>query len=153
MLRDRIAEELKTSLKNKDKDRISTIRLIISALKLKDIEARGTENSTGTPESSILSMLQVMIKQRRESIDMYKKGGRDELAKKEQKEIDIIQEFLPKPLSDAEITAALDEAITQTQASSLRDMGKVVNILKGKYTGRIDFSTLAPKVKAKLGAC
>jgi len=148
MLREKITAELKKSLKAQDKERVAAIRLIISSLKSKDIDARGGKPVTDT---DILSLLQNMIKQRRESIDMYVKGNRPELADGEKKEIEIIKFFLPEPLNVEEANRAIEQAINNVTATSLKDMGRVMNCLKEQFAGRLDFSTIAPKIKEKLG--
>lgn len=148
MIREKITTELKKSLKSKDKERTAALRLIVSALKSKDIDARG---KTPLTDVDILSLLQNMIKQRRESIEMYIKGNRPELANSEEKEIEVIQSFLPQPLGEEEIQDAIKKAITACSATTIKDMGKVVSYLKEHFAGRIDFSSVAPKIREKLG--
>ena len=148
MIREKIASELKKSLKLRDKERTAAIRLIMSSLKSKDIDARGKSPLT---TADILSLLQNMIKQRRESIDMYLKGNRPELASNEQKEISVIQFFLPKALGKEETEKAIETAISKTSATSIKDMGKVMAYLKEQFAGQIDFSLVASKIKEELG--
>ena len=133
-----------------DLKKVSTIRLINAAIKDKDIEARPKGILDGIDDTAILNLLMSMVKQRNESINMYKQGGRDDLAQKEQAEIDIIQLFLPKQMSEAEILSAIDEIIQQTGASSIKDMGKVMGILKDKYAGKMDFASASQLIKSKL---
>lgn len=142
---------LKEALKNKDQVALSTIRLITAALKDRDIAARSKGNSEGISEPEILSMLQSMIKQRGDSIKMYRDAGREELAEREEAEVAIIQSFLPTQLSDEEIAVAIDAAIAETGAESIKDMGKIMGILKSKYAGQIDMGKAGGTVKEKLG--
>ena len=150
MLRARIGDSLKTAMKAKEKHTVGTVRLIMAALKDRDIAARSKGDNDGIGEDEILSMLQSMIKQRRESIIMYEKGGRAELAQQETDEIAIIQTFLPEQMDQAAVNAAIQEAIDGLSATSLKDMGKVMGILKEKFAGQIDFSKASAQVKAKL---
>jgi uncharacterized protein YqeY len=150
MLRTRISEAYKDSLRAKNERVTHTVRLMMSQLKDRDIAAR-PKGITAIPDDEILQMLNSMIKQRRESIDMFTKGGRPELAKAEQEEIDIILTFMPKQMDDAEMTAAVKDAIAQSGATSVKDMGKVMAILKEKHTGSMDFSRVSGVVKQNLG--
>ncbi len=150
MLRSRLNDALKIAMKAKESLTVATIRLIMAALKDRDIAARSKGNMDGVGEDEILSMLQSMIKQRRESIEMYEKGGRRELAEKEGREIDIIQTFLPEQLDDEAAAAAIAEVIAESGAESLKDMGKVMGLLKGRYAGRMDFSRAGASIKEKL---
>ena len=150
MLRTHIGDALKTAMKAKEKHTVGTVRLIMAALKDRDIAARSKGDNDGIGEDEILSMLQSMIKQRRESIIMYEKGGRAELAEQETDEIAIIQTFLPEQMDQAAVNAAIQEAIDGLSATSLKDMGKVMGILKEKFAGQIDFSKASAQVKAKL---
>jgi uncharacterized protein len=152
MLRTRLSEALKDAMRAKDERKLGTVRLILSALKLKDIEARPSGNAGGISDPEILQMMNGMIKQRRESIEMYEKGNRPELAKQEGEEIEIIQSFMPKQMDDAEVAAAVKEAIAASGAASVKDMGKVMAVLKEKYTGKMDFSKVSGVVKQQLGA-
>ena len=149
-MRERFTEELKTAMKAGEKTRVATIRLITAALKDRDIEARGQGKTLS--DDDILALLQKMIKSRQESVEIYDKAGRSELADAERAEIAIIQSFLPAQMSDADVAAAIDAAIAETGAASIKDMGKVVGALKAKFSGRMDFGKASPAVKAKLGA-
>ncbi len=148
--RTEINSAMKQALKNKENLKLSTVRLMNAAIKDRDIAARGTGNPEGISDDEILALLQFMIKQRNESIKMYADAGRQELADKEQAEIEVIQEFLPTQLSQEETEKAVDEAIAETGAESIKDMGKVMGILKSKYTGQLDMGKAGPAVKAKL---
>tara|TARA_B100000676_G_scaffold306094_1_gene361636 strand:+ start:1768 stop:2223 length:456 start_codon:yes stop_codon:yes gene_type:complete len=150
MLRARINNALKMAMKAKEKHTVSTIRLILAALKDRDIAARSKGNNDGVSEGEVLSILQSMIKQRHESVLMYKKGGRTELAEQESSEISIIQSFLPEQMDEMAINAAIQEVIDELSAVSLKDMGKVMGALKEKFAGKMDFSKASAKVKAKL---
>ncbi len=151
MLREKFTQELKTSTLAKDAVRTNTIRMIIAEMKKRDINARTAGNEQAS-EDELLQMMQSMIKQRKESIDMYTKANRPELADKEQAEITIISEFMPKQMDDSEIDAAIVAAIAETGAESVKDMGKVIGILKAKFTGQMDFGKASGMVKQKLGA-
>ena len=150
MLRTRIDDALKIAMKAKEKHTVGTVRLIMAALKDRDIAARSKGNNDGIGEDETLSMLQSMIKQRRESVEMYEKGGRAELAEQEAGEIKVIQTFLPTQMDEAEVNAAVQEAIGDLSATSLKDMGKVMGALKEKFAGRMDFSKASAQIKAKL---
>ena len=142
---------LKDALKNKDQTVLSTVRLITAALKDRDIAARGQGKADGIDEAEILSMLQSMIKQRQESAKTYCDAGREELAEREEAEIEVIQRFLPAQLSDDEGGAAIDEIIAETGAADIKDMGKVMGALKSKYAGQVDMGKAGGLVKSKLG--
>ena len=149
MLRDDINNDLKQAMKAKNERRVSTLRLVNSALKNADIEARGR----GAPQlgdDELRSLLQKMIKQRHEAIELYDKGGRPELAGQEREEIAIIQAYLPQQMSEDEVKAAITEAIKEVGAAGIKDMGKVVASLKAKYAGRMDFGKASALVKASL---
>lgn len=152
MLRNAIPEALRTALKEQNKLTVSTVRLIMAALKDRDIAARGKGNTEGIGDDEILQMLQTMVKQRRESIEMYEKGGRLELAEQEAEEITIIERFLPRQLDDAAIGAAVDQVITDVGAGGLKDMGNVMSALRERYAGQMDFGKASALVKEKLGA-
>ena len=149
MLRDDINNALKEAMKAKDERTVSTLRLVNSTFKNADIEARGSGKTL--TDADLLPVLQKIIKQRQESKELYEKGGRPELAQQEGEEIAIITAYLPKQMSDAEMTAAIDAAIAETGASAMKDMGKVVGVLKGKFAGQMDFGKASGMVKAKLG--
>jgi uncharacterized protein YqeY len=148
MLRDRFNEDLKTAMKARDQASVSTLRMIQSTLKDRDIAARPAAQ---IDDAAIIDMLQKMVRQRQESIALYKQGNRPELVEKEQAEIDLIERYMPKKLSDAEQDAAILKAIADTGAASIKDMGKVIGVLKTEYAGRMDFAKVGPAVKAKLG--
>ncbi|MEJ6639996.1 MAG: GatB/YqeY domain-containing protein [Octadecabacter sp.] len=150
-LRARVSTALKEAMKAKDSTRLSTLRLINAAIKDRDIEARGEGKDEGVGDDVVLAIMGKMVKQRQESAKVYEEGGRLELAEKELSEIKIIEDFLPRQLSDDEAAAAIDAAIAQVGAESIRDMGKVIGVLKGKYTGQMDFGKTGPMVKDKLG--
>lgn len=150
-LRERINTALKTAMKEKDSARLGTLRLISAAIKDQDIASRGSEDDTGVSDADILGILGKMTKQRQESVRAYEEGGRLDLAERERHEVAVIEEFLPQQLSDDEVEAAIDKAITDVGASSIRDMGKIMGELKQKYTGQMDFGKVGPRVKAKLG--
>jgi uncharacterized protein YqeY len=151
-MRERVNAALKDAMRSKEADRLSTLRLINAAIKDKDIALRGTvDEEGGVSDADVLAIMSRMVKQRQESARAYEEGGRLELAEKELLEIKVIEEFLPKQLSEAEATAAVAAAIAEVGADSIRDMGKVMAILKGKYTGQMDFGKAGPLVKSKLG--
>ena len=149
-LRTRISESLKQAMRDKAADRLSTLRLINAAIKDKDIAVRATGNDDGVADDEVLAILGKMAKQRQESARAYEEGGRLDLAERENAEIEVIEEFLPRQLTEAEGAAAVEEAIADQNASSIRDMGKVIGVLKGKYTGQMDFGKVGPMVKEKL---
>ncbi len=150
-LRERIGTALKDAMKSKDTERLSTLRLINAAIKDKDIALRGEGGEGAVGDAEVLAILSKMTKQRQESARAYEEGGRLELAEKELNEIRVIEDFLPRQLDEAEVAAAIDAAIAETGAGSIRDMGKVMAALKTKFTGRMDFGAVGPMVKAKLG--
>ncbi len=150
MLRTQINDALKQALKDKDQQALGTVRLILAALKDRDIAARGAGNSDGISEEELLEMLQKMVKQRRESIELYTKGDRQDLVDKEQAEIDVIQRFLPQQLDEAETRAAVDGMIGELEADSIKDMGRVMGALKERYAGRMDFSKASAIAKDQL---
>ena len=150
-MRNRVNDALKTAMKNKDAARLSTLRLISAAIKDRDIARRGTGEEVEITDADVLAILGKMVKQRQESARAYEEGGRLELAEKERSEIVVIEEFLPKQLSEEETDAAVAEAITEVGADSIREMGKVMGALKAKFTGQMDFGKVGPMVKEKLG--
>ena len=149
MLREDINTALKEAMKGGDKRRVSTLRLVNSALKNADIEARG-QGKGPLGDEELLGLLQKMIRQRQESVELYEKGGRPELARQERDEIAIIAAYLPRALSEDDMTAAIADAIAETGAAGMKDMGKVVGALKAKYAGRMDFAKAAALIKATL---
>ncbi|WP_119459124.1 GatB/YqeY domain-containing protein [Rhodospirillaceae bacterium SYSU D60014] len=151
MLRARLNDALKAAMKAKDQRSTSTLRLILAALKDRDIAARSRGNTEGIGDDEIIDMMQKMIRQRRDSITLYEQGGRTELAQQESEEIDIIQGFLPQQMDMAESQAAVDQAIADVGAASIKDMGRVMASLKERYAGRMDFAKAGTLVKQKLG--
>ena len=149
-IRESVLSELKTAMKSKNVNSINTLRLILASLKDKDIIARGNGNLSGINETEITSLLQTMIKQRYDSIELYKKGKREDLVKKEENEISIILEFLPKQLNEKEVELAVLDSIKLTEANSIKDMGKVINLMKQKYNGKMDFRIVSKVVKERL---
>ena len=150
MLRNSIPEALRVALKQQDKRCISTVRLIMAALKDRDIAARGKGDTEGISDDEILQMLQTMVKQRRESIQMYEDGGRKELAEQEAKEITIIERFLPQQLDEEQINIIVEKTINEIGADSLKDMGHIMSELRNNYAGQMDFSKASGLVKQKL---
>ena len=151
-MRENIVNGLKEALKAKDQVALSTMRLIVAALKDRDIAARGNDNPDGISDEEILGMLQTMIKQRTESAKMYRDGDRPDLAANEEAEIEIIKNFMPVQLSAEEMTQAIASSISTTGASSIKDMGQVMGYLKAHYAGQMDFSYASQAVKAALMA-
>ena len=147
-LRERFTQEMKDAMKGGDKARLAAIRMIQAALKDRDIEARGAGKEVS--EEDILALLQKMVKSRQESLAMYEQAGREDLAAQERGEIAVIQTFLPAQMSDEDVKAAIAAAIAETGAASMKDMGKVVGVLKGKFTGQMDFAKASALVKAAL---
>ncbi|MFP4044568.1 MAG: GatB/YqeY domain-containing protein [Rhodosalinus sp.] len=149
-LRERINAALKQAMKDKEAERLATLRLINAAIKDREIALRGEEGEPTVGEDEVMEILARMVKQRRESVRAYEEAARLDLAAAEQYEIDVIEEFLPRKLSDAEVEKAIDAAVEEVGASSIRDMGKVMGALKSRYTGQMDFGSVGPKVKARL---
>jgi uncharacterized protein len=152
MLRARLTNALKIAMKAKDERGVSAIRMIMAKLKDRDIEARPKGNASGISDEEIVQMMQGMIKQRRESIELFERGGRAELARKEQDEIAVIESFMPKQLSESEVAAAVKTVIGEIGAVGIKDMGKVMAQLKARYAGTMDFSKASGVVKSQLGA-
>ncbi|MDJ0447046.1 GatB/YqeY domain-containing protein [Methylocystis sp. JR02] len=148
-MREKINQDLKDAMKARDSAKVDALRLINAALKDKDIEARGAGKTL--TEDDVLALLQKMIKSRQESLDIYEKAGRADLADKEKSEIAVISSYLPQQLSPEEVAEAVKAAIAEAGATSIKDMGKVVAALKAKYTGRMDFAKASAAVKAALG--
>ena len=149
-LRDRLSVSLKEAMKAKDATRLMTLRLINAAIKDRDIDARSEGTDVGVSDDDLLAILSKMVKQRQESVRAYEEGGRLELAEKERAEIVVVEEFLPRQLSEQEVEQAIAAAITASGANSIRDMGKVMGVLKSKYTGQLDFGKVGGMVKAQL---
>ena len=145
MLKPRIQDDIKTAMKAKDKDRLATLRLISAAIKQREVDERIELDDT-----QVLATLEKMIKQRRDSIAQYEQAGRAELAAKEQAEVQIIQTYMPESLSPEEISALIDEAIAETGAAAMKEMGKVMGVLKPKMQGRADMGQVSALVKSKL---
>ena len=151
-MRDRISAALKEAMLAKDRLRTCTVRLMLAAIKDRDIALRGEEDGAGgLDDAGINALLAKMVKQREESAATYETAGRMELAETERAEIGVIKDFLPKPLSADEVEAAIRKALAETRASSIRDMGKVMGVLKAQYAGRMDFGAAGGRVKAALG--
>ncbi len=150
MLRDRFNEAMKDAMRAKEQRALSTVRMIIAKLKDKDIEVRGKGVTTGIEEGEILAMLQGMVKQRQESIALYEQGGRQELADQERGEIEVIERFLPKQMSESEVQDAIRAIVAETGAASVKDMGKVMAELRARYAGQMDFGKASGLIKQQL---
>ncbi len=150
MLRQTLSDALKTAMRDKEGRTVATLRLIIAALKDKDIAARASDGDDQIDDNEILAMLQSMIKQRQESVKAFEEGGRPELAAQENEEIGIIRGFLPAQLEGEALTAAIDDVIAETGAESLKDMGPVMASLKARFPGHIDFAKASGVVREKL---
>lgn len=144
-LKTQITEDMKSAMRAGEKEKLATIRLILAAIKQVEVDTR-----SDLDDSQVLTVLDKMVKQRRESISQYEQAGRDELAEKERQEISVIQEYLPEQLSEDEIAALIDETIAATGAETMRDMGKVMGQLKPKLQGRADMGAVSASIKAKL---
>lgn len=145
-LKERIQDDMKAAMRAKAKERLGAIRLILAAIKQREVDERIDLN-----DSQVLAVLEKMLKQRRESLTQYQSAGREDLAAQEQFEIDLIQTYLPTPLSDAEIETLIANAITATGAQSIRDMGKVMAIVRDQAQGRADMATVSARVKTRFG--
>ena len=152
MLRERLNERLKSAMKDKDARAVSTLRLILTAIKDRDIAARGKGESDGIAEPEILQVLQTMIRQRHDAIKLYEQGARLELAQQEAEEIAIIEKFLPEQLDDAAVETAIREVVTQVGAKSIKDMGKAMAELRKRYAGQMDFGKASATLKEQLNA-
>ena len=150
MFRSQLNDALKQAMLAKEACAVSTLRLILAALKDRDIAARGKGNSDGIGEEEILDLLQKMVRQRRESIGLFVQGGRQELADKEAAEIEVIGRFLPKQMGEAEVQGAVREVIAELEAGTIKDMGRVMGALKQRYAGRMDFAKASALVKQQL---
>jgi uncharacterized protein len=150
MLRARFNDELKAAMKAKDQRAVSTVRLILAALKDRDIAARSRGNTEGIGDDEIGDLLQKMIRQRRESIELYQQGKREDLAQQEREEIAIIERFLPQQMSESETAAAVSALIAELGAGSIKDMGRVMAALKQRHAGQMDFSKASALVKERL---
>ena len=145
-LKARIQEDMKAAMRGGDKSRLATIRLIMAAIKQREVDER-----IELDDAQVTAVLDKLVKQRRESIDQYQSAGREDLAAKEQQEVEVIQDYLPEPLTEAEISQLIDAAIAASGASSIKDMGKVMGQLKPQLQGRADMGAVSGQVKAKLG--
>jgi len=150
MLRERLNESLKVAIKAKDSCAVATIRLILAALKDRDIAARTKGNKDGIGDDEILSLLQTMIKQRRESSELYQKGNRPELAERELKEVEIIQSFMPKQMSDEDIATSVAAVIEELGVAGLKEIGAVMGVLRERFAGRMDFGKASGVAKKNL---
>ena len=151
MLRDRLNDSLKAAMKARDADQVSILRMINAAIKDKDIAARTSETAReGISDEAVLQLMQSMIKQRRESITLYQQGNRADLVAKEQKEIDTIETYLPKQLSDSDIQQISQDLVKELGASSVKDMGRTMAAMKQRYAGQMDFGKASGIVKALL---
>jgi len=150
MLRTRLDEGLKQAMRARDECATSTMRLILAALKDRDIAERGKGNANGLNQEQILAMLRSMIKQRHESIRLYEQGGRTDLAKREANEITVIEQFLPPLMDEAAVEQAVAVVISETGAATLKDMGRVMALLKERFPGQMDFARAGALVKARL---
>jgi uncharacterized protein len=151
MLRQAFTDRLKQAMKARDARVVSTVRLILAGLKERDVAARGEGNVDGIAEPEIARMLQSMIKQRRESITLYEQGNRADLAQQERDEIVVLESFLPQQMNEDEIAAAAQAAIAETGAAGVKDMGRVMAVMRGRHAGAMDFSRAGPIVKRLLG--
>jgi uncharacterized protein YqeY len=145
-LKERITDDMKAAMRSGEKERLGTIRMITAAIKQREVDER-----ISLDDGQVLSVLEKMIKQRKESLEQFKAGNRADLADKEAAEITLLQGYLPSQLSDAEIDALIQDAIAATGAASIKDMGKVMAVIKGKAQGRADMAAVGAKIKAKLG--
>ena len=145
-LKGQITDDMKSAMKAGDKDRLRAVRLILAAIKQIEVDTR-----TELDDAAVLSILDKMVKQRRDSVEQFQKGGRDDLVNIELAEIAVIETYLPEQLSDADLDSLIDEVITATGAESIRDMGKVMGQIKSKAAGRADMGAVGAKVKARLG--
>ena len=152
MQRQQLSDALKTAMKAKDVCRISTLRLILAALKDRDIAARSGDNPDGISDADIFAMLQTMIRQRREAIELYKRGKRDDLATQGAEEIAVIESYLPRQMSEDEVAAACTGMVGELQAAGLKDMGRVMATLKSRYPGGMDFAKASGVVKGLLSS-
>ncbi|GGC08633.1 aspartyl-tRNA amidotransferase subunit B [Marivita lacus] len=149
-LRTRLNTSIKQAMRDKDSARLSTLRLINAAIKDRDIAARGDGNEEGVGDDEVLGILGKMVKQRKDTAKTYEEAGRLDLAERELAEIGVIEEFLPRKLTDDEVELAVDAAVAEAGASSIRDMGRVMGVLKAKYTGQMDFGVVGGMVKDRL---
>lgn len=144
-LKDRLTEDMKSAMRAGDKDRLKAVRLILADIKRTEVDTRKELDDT-----AVLGVIEKAVKQRRDSIEQFEKGGRSDLVASEQAELDVIESYLPEQLDDAELTALIDEVIAETGAEGIRDMGRVMGAIKAKAAGRADMGTVSAKVKARL---
>ncbi|MDC3401947.1 GatB/YqeY domain-containing protein [Alphaproteobacteria bacterium] len=149
-MRERINESLTKAVKSQDKIKSSTLRLVNAAIKDRDIASRTADNHSGVSDDEVLEILAKMIRQRAESATTYEEAGRPELAERERAEITIIEEFMPEQMTEEEVAASVEDVLAKLEASSLKDMGRVMAMLKENYAGQMDFSKASAMVKAKL---
>jgi uncharacterized protein YqeY len=149
-LRSRIAADLKAALKARDEIRVATLRLITAAIKDRDLALRGSGEEREISEAELLAVLERMVRMRQDSVRAYEEGGRLDLVEREQAEIAVIQSYLPRQLDDAEIRTAIETAVSELGATSIRDMGRVMALLKDRHAGQMDFARVGPMVKARL---
>lgn len=145
-LKDRVTEDMKAAMRAKDSERLGTIRMITSAIKQREVDER-----IQLDDSQVLAVIEKMIKTRKESIAQFQSAGRDDLVAKEQKEVDLLQGYLPQQLSEGEVDALIAEAIAESGATSIKEMGKAMALLKQKAQGRTDMASASARLKAKLG--
>ncbi len=150
MFRTELSDALKDAMRAKEVCAVSTLRLILAALKDRDIAARGKGKSEGIGDDDILDLLQKMVRQRRDSIELFEQGDRQDLADKEAEEIEVIQRFLPKQLDPDQVRGAVQEVIEELEAATIKDMGRVMAALKERYAGRMEFSKASALVKERL---
>lgn len=150
-LRNRVDQALKQAMRDKAASRLATLRLINAAIKDQEIAGRSADGATPVGDPEIMAILAKMTKQRNESVRAYEEGGRLDLAERERDEIKVIEEFLPRQLSEDEVSAAIDKAINEVGATTIRDMGKIMGKLKERHAGQMDFGAVGPEVKARLG--
>ncbi len=151
MFRSQLNDALKDAMRAKEPCAVSTLRLILAALKDRDIAARGKGNSDGISDEAILELLQKMVRQRHDAIVMYRKGDRQDLVDKETAEIEVVERFLPKQMDEAEVQDAVRDVIAELEAGTIKDMGRVIGVLKERYAGRMDFAKASALIKAQLG--
>jgi hypothetical protein len=151
MLRDDLNEALKSAMRERDQHATTTLRTVLAAIKQADIDARPRTGAEGLPEADVIGLLRKLVKQRRESIELYQRGGRADLVAKEEAEILLIERLLPRHMDPAAVEAAIDTAIAETGAATIKDMGKVMAHLRARHAGDLEFGAVGGRVKAKLG--
>lgn len=149
-MRNRLEEALKTATLSRDQRAMSTLRLILAALRDRDIAERSKGNLSGLSDEQIIALLHSMVKQRRESISLYQSGGREDLARQEAEEITVIEQFMPPQMSEAEVDEAVGAVIVEAEARTLKDMGRVMAVLRERYAGRMDMARAGSRVKGQL---